>query len=138
MAIGVIWDNDEQTIIQYSVEPDWTWDELFAAKEQANALMDTVSHKLGVILCMPSDGAIPLDVLANTRNGLRHKHPNTVVIVVVSDRPFVRTMIETIRTLPPLADHGLETASTLDEARAIVRERLNQIPNDPVHTQKCQ
>jgi hypothetical protein len=138
MAIRVIWDTEEKTIVQYIVEPDWTWDEFFAAKEQANALMDTVCHKLGVFLLMPSDGVIPLDVLANTRKGLRHKHPNTVVIVVVSDRPFVRTMIETIRALPPLGDHGLETASTLDEARAIVRERLNQIPNDPVHTQKCQ
>ena len=130
MAIRAIWDNDEKTIVRYIFETGWTWDEFFVVKKQANAMMDTVAHKLGVILHMPSENVIPPDVFANARNGLLTKHGNTVILVVVSTRPFVRTMIETLRGLSPLANAGLETTATLDAARALVNERLRQVDND--------
>ncbi|MEO8609147.1 MAG: hypothetical protein ABI690_14755 [Chloroflexota bacterium] len=130
MAVEFVWDNAEKTIFRYIFDPGWTWEAFFAAKKEANVIMDMVGHKFGVILHLPSDNVIPPDVIANTRNGLRNKHPNTAVIVVVSERPFVRTMVGTIRALPPLTNTGIETASDLDEAYAIVHEILSRFTDD--------
>src|SRR5437868_2152447 len=100
MTVRFVWDNETQTIFRYILDVGWTWEDFFAAKKQANVIMDTINHKFGVILHLPSENVIPADVIANTRNGLRNKHPNTAVIVVVSVRPIVRTMIGTMRSIP--------------------------------------
>jgi hypothetical protein len=130
MTVTAIWDNDEKTIVRYIFEAGWTWDEFFAAKKRAHDMMDTVTHKFGVILHMPAENVIHPDILANARNGLLSKHANTSLIVVVSTRPFIRTMIETLVALAPLANTGLETAATLDEARLMVNQRLHPVYND--------
>jgi hypothetical protein len=134
MTVRFVWDNEAQTIFRYIFDVGWTWEDFFAAKRQANAIMDRVDHKFGVILHLPSENVIPADVIANTRNGLRNKHPNTAVIVVVSVRPFVRTMITTIRSTPPLSNTGLEIATSLEEAYAIVEAVLSHTADDPLTT----
>src|SRR5689334_1470415 len=116
MTVRGIWDNEEQTIFRYILEPGWTWDEFFAAKKDANVVMDSVPHKFGVILDLPTDNIIPRDVLANARKGLLAKHPGTLVIVIVSERSFVRTMIETLRGLSPIINIGMEVTPTLEDA----------------------
>jgi hypothetical protein len=135
MTIKAIWDNNEKTIVRYIFEAGWTWEEFFAAKKQANEMMDTVSHKLGVILHLPTENAVPPDVLANARSGLLSRHANTVMIIFVSTQPFVSTMIETLVTLSPLADTGLATTLTLDEARVLIYERLRELANGPAAAQ---
>jgi hypothetical protein len=135
MTVKAIWDNDAKTIMRYAFESGWTWDEFFAAKKQANDMMDTVTHKFGVILDMPVENVIPPDVLANARNGLLSKHANTVIIVFVSKQSFVRTMIETLVALAPLANTSLETTATVEEARRLVYEHLSHIANDPAASQ---
>jgi hypothetical protein len=130
MTVRGIWDNEEQTIFRYILDPGWTWDEFFVAKKDANVVMDSVPHKFGVILHLPTDNAIPRDVLANARKGLLGKHPSAIVIVVVSERAFVRTMIETLRGLSPIINVGLEVTPTLEEARTLIHKYLRQLQDD--------
>lgn len=130
MAVQVSWDNDDKTIIHYQFDTDWTWDEFFVAKARAQALISSVSHKVGVILETQHDGIIPYNLLANARNGLRTKHPNTAIVVIVVTRPFIRTMIGTIRALSPLSHVHIERASTLDEARPMILDYLRTLQKD--------
>jgi hypothetical protein len=132
MAVRVFWDNDDQTIIHYQFDENWTWDEFFPAKAHAQELINTVSHKVGVILETHHNGVIPHNLLGNFRNGLRTKHPNTAIVVIVVTRPFIRTMISTVRALSPLAFVHLEMAFTLDEARLLIHDYLRTLQPDTV------
>jgi hypothetical protein len=124
MAIQVVWGNGEKTIVHYQFEQHWTWQDFFEAKAHAQELINTVPHKVAVILETHHDGAIPYNLLANARKGLRTKHPQTALIVIVATRPFIRTMISTVRGLSPLAHTRVELASTYDEALAIAIDIL--------------
>ena len=93
-------------------------------------MMDALQHKFGVILHLPDENVIPQDVLANARKGLLSKHPKLLVIVIVSGRSFIRTMIETLRGLSPVINIGLEAKPTLDEAYALIQEYLRQPQGD--------
>jgi hypothetical protein len=126
VGVRIDWDNAEKTIICYQFDGHWTWEEFFAAKEAANALMDTVHHKLGVILYTPHHIRIQANLLSNARNAIRNIHPQTVVVVIVVTNPLVRTMISTMRAITPIGKFRIDVASTLDEARVLVNERLQQ------------
>ena len=131
MGVQVSWGNDDKTIVHYHFDNNWTWDEFFPAKAQAYAMIEAVNHKVGVILETQHDGVIPPNLLINGRNALRNKHPNATIIVIVVTRPFIRTMIGTVRAFSPLSQVHLELAFTLDEARQRVLDYL-QITQDNV------
>ena len=124
MAVRVSWDNDEKTIMHYQFDDNWTWEEFFPAKARAYEMISTVTHKVGVILETQHNGVIPHNLLINFRNGMRTKHPNTAIVVIVVTRPFIRTMINTVRALSPLANVHLEMASTLGQARHMILDYL--------------
>jgi len=126
MGVEVTWDNDGQTIFRYSLDERWTWEEFFAAKKQANALMEAISRKFGVIIAAPHMSLLPLNTLSNARNALRTAHPNAVMIVMVVTQPFVRTVISTLRDMARVTPIPIEIASTLDEAREILHKRLRE------------
>lgn len=124
MTVQSFWDNEEKTIIRYVCEPGWTWEDFFAAKKYANQLMDTVPHKIGVIIESASTDGLPGNVLLQTRKGMRTKHPSTIIIVLIVTNPFLRTMANTLRAISPQMGHYFTLAYTLDEARALCNARL--------------
>jgi hypothetical protein len=128
MAVHIAWEDERKRVLHYRLDNNWTWDEFFAAKKQANELMDMVSHPLGVIIEAPPSPILPPNIIGNARKALRSTHPNTVVIVIVAAHPLIRTMFHTTRALGRLANFRVELASTPDEARTIIDARLR--PHD--------
>jgi hypothetical protein len=124
MAVHIAWEDERKRVLHYRLDDDWTWVEFFAAKKQANQLMDTVSHPLGVIIEAPPAPILPSNIISNARKALRSTHPNTVVIVIIATHPLIRTMFHTTRALGRIANFRVELASTLDEARTIIDARL--------------
>ena len=127
MSIAVAWDNDEHTIVRYRFDQRWTWDEFTAAKKQAVSLIDTVSHKVGIIMDAPSDVELPASMLTNARNALGKKHRNTAVIVIVPTNAFMRLMLNTLVMVSGTAGSAIQVANNLDEARALVAKQLTNV-----------
>jgi hypothetical protein len=126
MNIQVVWDDEAKQIVRQTFPQRWTWDDFFASRERSFQLIDTVSHKVAVILDLPPDMVLPPNVLTHIRSALRTKHANTLVIVFIMATPVLRTMMTAIKSVAYLAPVHLEHAPTLDEARAIAYQRLRQ------------
>jgi hypothetical protein len=124
MGINIQWDDDAQTRFRYHFDEHWTWDEFFAAKNQAKPLLDAVGHKFAVIIDLTEVSRLPPDSLAQSRNALRNGHPNAFFIILVVPNPVVRTIIGTLRDIAPITPRTIEIASTLDAARALVNQHL--------------
>lgn len=127
MSIAVSWDNDEHTVVRYRFEKRWTWDEFSAAKNEAVSMIDTVTHKVGIIMDAPSDVELPASMLTNARNALGKKHPNTAVIVIVPTNAFMRLMLNTLVIVSGTAGNTIQVANNLDEARALVAKQLTNV-----------
>jgi hypothetical protein len=124
MGIQIMWDDEAKRVIRYRFDERWSWEEFFAAKKEAYNQIATVPHKVGVIMDAPPNVIMPPNMLTHALSALRNKHPNTLILVFVLTRPFMRAMINTLVQVSRLAAASIELASTLDEARAIVGKRL--------------
>jgi hypothetical protein len=130
MGIIVDWDNSAKTIVRYEFDEQWGWEEFYVAKKRAYTLINTVSHKVGVIMNAPSNVQLPPNMLTHSLSALRNKHPNTIVLVFVLTKPFLRAMISTMGKISRTAASSIELATTLDEARTIVDKRLRALHDD--------
>ena len=124
MPIKVSWDNECKTIVRYCFVGDWTWDEFFDAKQEAMCLIDGVPNKVGVIMDALNIPLLPGNWLIHIRKALRTKHPRTEAIVVIAQKPVIRTMIRSMRGKALMGVVPVELADDLDEARCIIAARL--------------
>jgi hypothetical protein len=132
MGITVDWDNTAKTIVRYEFDEQWKWEEFYVAKKHAYTIINTVPHKVGVIMNAPPNVQLPPNMLTHSLSALRNKHPNTVILVFVLTQPFMRAMISTMGKISRMASSSIELATTLDEARAIVDKRLYALHDDDV------
>jgi hypothetical protein len=90
MTIRVNWHNDSKTIIQFAQGAVWTWEEFDEAVDRTVALMNTVSHRVDVIVDMTAN-PMPPDMHALGRiQRAQHMQPrNFGQVIVVSQDPFM-------------------------------------------------
>ena len=127
MAINVEWDNPEKTIICYHFEERWTWEEFFEARRHAQSIISGVTHNVGVIMNTPPNIVLPSNLLTHSLTSLRHRHPNTVIIVFIAGKSFLNMMISLMTKMSHLASDSMVMAANMDEARAIIAKRLRNI-----------
>jgi hypothetical protein len=130
MGINVLWDDSEKRIIRYDFDEQWAWEDFFAAKKQAYKMIDGFTHKVGVIMNAPPNVALPPNLLSHASSALRNKHPNTLIVVFVITKPFLRAMINTLGKVSRSIADSVTIVSTLDEARTVVKNRLGEVYND--------
>jgi hypothetical protein len=63
-------------------------------------------------------------MITHSRAAISKTHQNTHVVVVVVGNNYVRAMLNMVRKLSRKAAEKLEVASSLEEARTRVHERL--------------
>lgn len=124
MPITVRWDDAAQTIILYTFESPWTWAEYNAAVQEAWQLDESVDHSTDTITDMTRSSLLPMGVLLqNIRKSVVEIPESTQTIVLVGAGRFPRALLDTIRRVYQRQMAKFVTASTLDEARAIIAAR---------------
>jgi hypothetical protein len=132
MAINVEWDNPEKTILCYYFDQRWSWDEFFEARNQALSMIDTVTHKVGVIMNTPPNIVVPSNVLTHSLSSLRHTHPNTVIIVFIAGKPFLNMVISMMTKVSHKTNDYMAMADNMDEARVLIAKRLHAMEESQV------
>ena len=124
MAIVTRWDNKKKTVILLEFETEWTWDELEAAVQKADALIGSVEHVVDLIIDLEGT-AIPRDILTGAKNLLAsgEARPNEGSRVVVGANGALRTIYQTLQKTfnNDVAGREVLFAPNLSDARAIIR-----------------
>lgn len=63
MTIHVVWANREQTAVHLEFERGWSWDDLYAAIQQADDMLTSVKHQVDLIIDISKAGGIPRDFM---------------------------------------------------------------------------
>ena len=128
-AIDVKWLNDEQKIVHYHFQKGWQWSDLDNAFKAAWNLMDTVTHKVDVILDFTdATMSVPGGALTHGRRIFSNKpHSNLRLTVLVGNR-FISQLTETARKFLPkgLDQWDLRFAASFVQAQDMVKERSGQ------------
>jgi hypothetical protein len=125
MAIRVEWDDPDQTALRYIYEGSWNWDEFQQAKKQARLLMDSVDHKVDVIIDVVQTGVLPNNILSRANSIPRERHPNEGIIIIVGANPLIRFLYDVARRIyAEVIDYrDYQMVASLEEARRITRSR---------------
>jgi hypothetical protein len=126
MTVQIAWEDDSKRVMRFDLDENWTWDEFFAAKNESYDLINSVPHKVGVIVNISSRTALKPNLLSNTRKALSDKHPNTFVVVIVVANSFTRTTIGLLYNSIRFSSMRVEIAASLDEAHLIIEQRLHE------------
>lgn len=123
MGIRVEWDNKDKTVIRYSLEGQWTWDDLLDAVATSNAMLDEAGHKIHFIHDASTSKGIPNGALSQLKRFIGKEHPNTGRSVIVGAQG---NAIMLARGLLGMVDRVYKKdwafmfANTLEEARAML------------------
>ena len=102
MAVNVAWDNTEKTILRYSYQGSWTWDEYNQAVHTGLSLAASVQHRFDLVADFTQCKTLPRNVLSMFRKVLTNQRtmpPNMRLIVLVANSPFLDKMINMFRNI---------------------------------------
>jgi hypothetical protein len=123
MAIQVVWDNDEKTIIRMDFD-DWQWTDLHAALEALLTLGKSSNEPLGVIVNLEKANVMPLEgALTNLQHALSVVEPRAVLVSV---KPIGKAIFDILTKLNPAHRDKVLYAETVDEARALLAKIADQ------------
>jgi hypothetical protein len=136
MAIQVIWDNPEQTIIRYIYDGRWTWEDLARARDEVHRMLDTVDYRVGIIVDVQKSSMLPSGALTRARQmatATPKYHQNEGSTVIVGANTLIRSLFDMFRKIYTTLSGNIviDFATSLDEARRILRNQGMGQPTQP-------
>ncbi len=129
MGINVRWDNEEQTIIQYSFDGRWTWNDLYSALDRVQEMSASVDHRVDAIIdlthadLMPAGAIFSLDGRKNAQKLASKANAARGLIVIAGANAFIRSIYDAFRAFNRSVATGIHFTETLGQARAYLLER---------------
>ncbi len=126
MPVTVEWDNEEKTIIRMTMVGHWTWDEMYVATAEGDRMLDTIQHRVGVIIDLQQSVGVPPMAMANARKVSEKQHRNAAMTVFVGANAFFVALWSVFSKVYSIfvRRHSFTFAATLDEARAILLKNV--------------
>lgn len=119
MGIQVVWDDAEQTIIRWDFDAEWDWNDFWDAFAKSIRLGEGYTKRVDVMPNVTQTKRLPIGALGAFKSA-DAKLPDFVKLVVVAGSDsMTRLMIKTFAQINRI--DSWRTASTLDEARAIIQ-----------------
>lgn len=130
MGVQIRWDNEEHTVLHFEMTDPWTWEQMHEAINTSTVMLDTVNHKAHFIFDLGGSHTVPSNALTQLRMLMRKSHPNSGASVIVGAQKtafmrFARSLLEMAHKLNK-AQWQFFFADTLDEARTILRQHINE------------
>jgi hypothetical protein len=123
MAMNVMWDNPEKTVILYTIHGRWTWDELYETLDAGRDLMDNVSHdKVDFIVDMTDCKLLPENALSNFARMANKPHPKSGRMVMAGATSFIRALLNVMGKYKAtgVRAQSVLAVQTVDEAREVL------------------
>lgn len=119
MTIQVHWDGYDTSIIRWTVEGWWDWDDFEAAAEESRALRALVDHPVALIITIDDDAFGP-EGLTHVRYALMLSPDNREMVVIATLHPHALHLLDTLCHLYPEVCDTLFVVASVDDAYAVI------------------
>jgi hypothetical protein len=127
VAIRTSWHDADHTVLIWTIENTWSWDEfnrqMLAAHQEAQAL----NHRYDVICDLTHCKLLPSGIVARAHLAVKYAPTNLGMMVVVGIPPIFDASLRAIRRVHPRLAGDLHTAACLPDALVLI-ERLRTVP----------
>ncbi len=122
MAIELAWVNDENNALHYQFPPNWTWDDFYRVKAEADALLDDCDHDVVLLFDMADTAKIPAGALTQGRNLLKRAHPRGKPIILIGTNRMIEALLNMVNRLNPGDKNLLLAVPTFDDALKLLAQ----------------
>jgi hypothetical protein len=132
MPIRMYWYNAEKTIFMAEYTGKWGWEELFAARDEANREFDQVEHTVDVIHDWRHSADFPPNILGQARNLIPRMHPRTGINVLVGTSPLFLALWRVLSSAYSVMVRRQRffMVATMEEAFAIIQKERDEASRD--------
>lgn len=121
MGVHVDWDSPEHTILIYSLDNAWTWDEAFALAETGTAMIATVPHMVDVIVDFQNCHTFPPQSFSQFQRVASLPTPQTNLVIIAGGGTLLLTLYNLFTLMVGGKSGKYRWASNVEQARAIIR-----------------
>ncbi len=124
MPVRIHWFDADQTIVYYTFEGKWTWDELYPVYYEAIAMEKAAPHRVDVILDFLRSDGVPGGALTHLKN-ISDKQPENIGLsIFVTENRFLNALYSTGAKFYKNIGRYFRLAPSMDEAiRMIAQDR---------------
>jgi hypothetical protein len=120
MGISVKWGDSEQTILLWTGESPWTWEELDAAYAELQRSLQSVYHSVDVLVDARNFGFVPKNMLSMTDTRYSIYPENMKSVVLIGAPSIIKAIIAVMRQMKPSTFSRFQFARNFDEAYQLV------------------
>ncbi len=126
MPISVTWDNPEHTVIHFTFDEHWTWDEYHVAASRISRMLEGVNHRVDLIIDFRTSH-VPHNTIKQVESGSTlFWHPQAGFGVLVGVKGFIRTLLMLFIHVYPDSEQWLLLAPTVEDARMMLSKQRQQ------------
>jgi len=122
MPVSVRWEDDEKTIARWEFAGSWTWDDYYATLEQSNQMLESVNHKVNLLIITIDTAIVPSGLTAQFKQISRF-HSNVGIAVIVVTSAFIETMLKILIRYQPQIGKYIFLTRSQDKAREILNKQ---------------
>lgn len=93
MAVTVEWKNNEKTILGYTVDGQWTWNEIYVAAERGLALNQDYRKDVFAIVDLRNSHGIPTGSVTQLTRLAEIPRPNTRLVLIVGGSSLTASIV---------------------------------------------
>jgi hypothetical protein len=120
--ISAAWLNTEHMAVVVTATPPWSWEEFHALQQRHQNTLDTLDHKVDLIVDFTHSGKFPPNAFRHLRTMRLRSHPNRGLVIMVGFNPYLQTVLNVLAQLNPTTTSRLRLVGTMDEARQLIQE----------------
>jgi hypothetical protein len=132
MPVSIRWFDAQQSIMFYTMEGRWTWDEFYPQYEQALAMEREKPHRIDVIVDLSASAHLPLSILTHVRH-MSDKQPDNIGLsIIVTQNALVEALYRAgVRMHRNIARYFrvVPTVMVAEAMIAAVRQEAAGLPN---------
>ena len=116
MAVNVVWDNNNYTVIRYDFEHPWKLEDYYLAADEVAAQIALVKHRVNVLMDLTQSRTLPTQILPAAARAYKIM-PHNFGVAVVAGNAYVAGMVKLFNTAYPALGSRMIAVKTMDEAR---------------------
>lgn len=130
-TIRITQEDESARIIHYVFSLNWTWDDFYIIKAQADSWLDRQSEDIALIFDFSQAPGVPFQFLYHGSRAVRTRHPRGTPIIFVINQNFAISIMNIIRRVNESMSRDFFIVATLGEAVTMIQSLRGQTGTSP-------
>lgn len=122
MSIKLSWLDDQQAALLYAFPEQWSWEDFYTVKAEADKWLDQCSHDVVLLFDLSKSRTIPPGALAQSRYFVSRAHPRGKPIILIGRNHMISSLLNMAARFNPNISKLICTAPTFEEARKVIAQ----------------